>query len=48
MLDAFKDASAAVYVVLSGQVGLWHDPARLNEEPDEIVSPEASSASRRC
>jgi CBS domain-containing protein len=37
LLDAFRDPSHAVCVVLSGRVGLWNDAERLEGDPDEEV-----------
>ena len=37
LLDAFRDPSHEVCVVLSGRVGLWSDAGRLDGEPDEEV-----------
>lgn len=37
VLDAFADPSRSVYVVVRGQVGLWHDQDRLALEPSEIL-----------
>ena len=31
--------SVEVYVVVSGRVELWNDPARLGEPPDEVLGP---------
>ena len=39
MLDAFATASVEVYVVVSGRVELWNDPARLGGPPDEVLGP---------
>ncbi len=37
LLDAFRDPSHEVCVVLSGRVGLWNDAARLDGDPDEVL-----------
>jgi CBS domain-containing protein len=39
ILDAFAEHSTDVFVVLTGEVYLWHDPARLDEEPDLQLGP---------
>lgn len=39
ILDAFAEHSTDVFVVLTGKVNLWHDPAHLAEEPDEQLGP---------
>lgn len=37
ILDAFVDPSPAVYVVVSGHVGLWHEGDRLDGPADESI-----------
>jgi CBS domain-containing protein len=39
ILDAFKDPSVEVFVLVSGRVNLWNDPGRLSDPPDEILGP---------
>lgn len=39
MLDAFATASVEVYVVVSGRVELWNDPAHLGGPPGEVLGP---------
>lgn len=37
VLDAFKDPTVEVLVVVSGRVALWNDSAKLTDPPDEVV-----------
>ena len=37
ILDAFTDPSPAVYVVVEGRVGLWHEADRLDGPADEAI-----------
>src|SRR5581483_7652082 len=39
ILDAFGTPSVEVFVVLEGQVHLWHDAATLADGPDEVMAP---------
>ncbi len=39
ILDAFRDPSVEVFVLLSGRVDLWNDADGLTSEPDESLSP---------
>jgi CBS domain-containing protein len=39
ILDAFGNPSVEVFVVLEGQVHLWHDTDTLADGPDEVVAP---------
>jgi len=39
ILDAFGNPSVEVFVVLEGQVHLWHDADTLADGPDEVVVP---------
>ena len=39
ILDAFRNPSVEVFVVLEGQVHLWNDAGSRAEGPDEIVTP---------
>ncbi|HEX4249777.1 MAG TPA: putative nucleotidyltransferase substrate binding domain-containing protein [Pseudonocardia sp.] len=39
ILDAFRNPSVEVFVVLDGQVHLWNDAGSRAEGPDEIVTP---------
>jgi CBS domain-containing protein len=39
VLDAFATASVEVYVVVSGRVELWNDPAHLGGPPGEVLGP---------
>lgn len=39
ILDAFAEHSTDVFVVLDGLVNVWHDPARLDETPDNRLGP---------
>lgn len=38
ILDAFTAPNSELYVVLDGEVGLWHDRDRLLEVPDERIT----------
>jgi CBS domain-containing protein len=39
ILDAFRNPSCEVYVVLEGHVHLWNDADTRSDGPDEVVSP---------
>jgi CBS domain-containing protein len=39
VLDAFKDPSVEVFVLVAGRVNVWNDSARLTEPPDEVLGP---------
>jgi CBS domain-containing protein len=39
ILDAFRNPSVEVFVVLEGHVHLWNDADRRAEGPDEVVAP---------
>lgn len=39
ILDAFRNPTVEVFVVLSGRVSLWTDADRVTAEPDEVVVP---------
>jgi CBS domain-containing protein len=39
VLDAFKDPSVEVFVVVTGQVNAWNDSGRLTDPPDETIGP---------
>jgi CBS domain-containing protein len=39
ILDAFAGHSSDVFVVLTGRVNLWHDPARLDDPADDQLGP---------
>ncbi len=39
VLDAFVEATTEVFLVIAGQVDLWNDHDRVDEEPDEQLGP---------
>lgn len=41
ILDAFRDPSVEVFVILAGRVSLWNDADRLGADPDETLDPGA-------